>query len=384
MTQPPLDPTPSDAARQALAAGPVPWDDLRERRVLAGIEASLDAPVASRPASPAPRASVVVALVAAVVAVAAVALLWLGLGSEPASLDDTPGLAMAEAPPVRAATPTIPDARPPTMALADGSVAQLHNGARVDVQVQTAEHVRLEQRSGTVRYEVARNPGRRFVVDAAGVEVTVVGTIFTVQYSGDSHVEVSVERGLVEVAASGRVAQLGAGDALTVAVQAEDEPDVVVMLDDEVTSPARPTDSRHAPRRSSKPAAPAPSGPTLEALLSESDSARAAGDLPRAAAALTQVTQRFSKDPQAAAAWFQLGNVQRRRTKHAAAAKAFANCHRRAPKGPLAEDARAESAAAWAQAGRSDKAAAAAAAYLSLHADGAHAARMRRILDPGE
>jgi TolA-binding protein len=93
---------------------------------------------------------------------------------------------------------------------------------------------------------------------------------------------------------------------------------------------------------------------------------------------------RYPRDPRAYSASFQLGKVQRGRGLHAAAAQAFASCVRRAPKGALAEDARAEAAASFSAAGQDDKARKAAEAYLAQYPAGTHAERMRQLLKPRE
>ena len=363
-----------EAARAQLLSETVPWDELRERRVLGGIETA----IAQRRATPARRPIRVIALAAAAVVTlaAAVVLAFVlprategGAAVGTIAIEDTPRATLGD-------VPAIPYATVPTMALADGSVAQLHDGARVDVGVQTDGLVRLDQRSGTVRYEVAPNPARSFVVDAGGVQVRVIGTIFTVRYAGDTHIEVAVERGLVEVSGASRVAQLGAGDSL----ELEIEPDEYLIIEDDAGDP--PAEERR--RRGKGPTTKPESGPTLDALLAESDAARAAGDLPRAATALQELVARFPRDSQAVTAYFQLGKVQRRRGKHAAAAAAFAACWNKAPRGTLAEDARAEAADSWLAAGRSADAEQAAGSYLDRYPNGTHAARMQRILQRAE
>ena len=379
-----------EAARQSIATDPVPWDELRERRVLAGIEDAL-AGHGRRP-EPLPegraRKTTVLAIAGAVVAVAAAVLLVLKVFVAPAQTADTEPTTMAVTDVPEPSAPSheraIPFEPAPVMALADGSIAELHGGARVDVGVQSGQLVRLDQRSGTVRYEVAKNPGRRFVVDASGVQVRVIGTIFTVAYAGDAHVEVSVERGLVEVASADRVAQLGAGDSLR--VERIEEPDEYLIIEDIEDIEDDGGEALHASRRGKRPAtktkpSTAEAGPSLSELLAESDAARAAGDLGRAATALGQLLQRFPDDPQADTARIVLGKVQRRRGRHGAAARAFASYLRRSPRGPLAEDARAESAQSWSDAGEDDKAKAAAQAYVDRYPSGAHADRMQRILD---
>lgn len=379
-----------EAARRVLLAAPVPWDELRERRVMAGIDARLDARLETQADTRPTNGSrkTVVALLGAVLATAAViaVALWLGpmLGSPEDDGLGSGGLAVVDAPerPLDRVRPAIPFAKPPTLALADGSLAELHDGARVDVAVQSTDVVRLDQRSGTVRYEVTKNPGRSFIVDAGGVEVRVIGTVFTVGYSAEAHVEVSVERGLVEVVAAGRVARLGPGDSLSLEIESRAD-DVLIIEDDAVAE----DQIARAERRHRDPdpgTSSARARPPLDTLLAEADRARATGDLTGAAAALQRVINLYPKNSQAVSASFQLGNVERRRARHTAAARAFAACVRRSPRGTLAEDARAESAQAWADAGRDDKAGVAAQTYLKRYPKGTHAGRMQRIVDRSE
>jgi TolA-binding protein len=237
------------------------------------------------------------------------------------------------------------------------------------------------QRAGIVRYEVTPNPGRKFVVDADGVEVRVIGTIFTVAL-GDDDVRVSVERGKVEVAGKDRVAQLGAGDELKFGRPADppaDPPamDEPIVLDDDVVIELEGERDNKPHTRGKKPS----SVPTAGELQERADAARVRGQLAEAAAALSELVRRYPKDPLAYSSYFQLGKVERTRGRHAAAAAAFTACHQRAPSGSLAEDARAEAAVSWQSAGQSDRAAAAAQAYLDRYASGAHRQRMHRILE---
>ncbi len=350
----------NDEAARRLAQAPVPWDDVRQHRVLGRVEAALQARAQG-------RARARWAAAAAGVAAAAAVVLALALPSTPTEEAlAVPAIASADVEPV--ALPSIPFATWPELRLPDASVAQLRYGARVDVDVQRDELVHLVQHSGQVRYTVTPDRARAFVVDAAGIEVRVVGTIFTITLAEDARrMEVEVERGLVEVDNGTRVAELGPGDRLS--LDAEDVDDEVVMLD-----AAEPTS---APR----PARPvAPVVPSVEVLLGEADAARARGDLPRAAAALAELVRHYSSDPRAYSAYFQLGKVERARGRHAAAASAFAKCWKRAPQGALAEDARAEAAVSWHAAGRDDRAREAAEGYLARHPSGTHHSRMRSLL----
>jgi transmembrane sensor len=340
----------SDDLRRLAMGVPVPWDELRERRVLGKVEAELASRRVARKRRPWIIAGA--AVLAAAVAVLAVLVV------DPASTPVDDAIAIADAP---ATSPVVAIPDESALTLPDGSQAQMHTGARVDVDVQTDELVRLVQYAGVVRYEVTPNRERRFVVHADDVQVRVIGTVFTVAL--DEHVvRVAVERGKVEVAESDRVVQLGAGDALEIdRAESIDEP---IVLEDPVVE--------------LEPAKPVASARELE---ERADAARVAGRSGEAASALTELVKRYPKDPRAYSAYFTLGKVERSRGRHTAAAMAFTACHQRAPAGPLAEDARAEAAVAWLTAGQTDRAAAAAQAYLDRYASGAHRARMQRILD---
>jgi TolA-binding protein len=265
---------------------------------------------------------------------------------------------------------TIPDQTPPTMALADGSVASLRDGARVDVDVQTDDLVRLLQHNGVVRYEVAPNPARRFVVDAQGVEVRVIGTVFTVKVAAE-RVTVNVERGRVAVESSERMAELTAGDEISLDIEPEE---TLVILEEDAAAPTSPDGPRSRPRTKTS------TEPSVDELLQRADTARASGQLADAAAALSELVHRHPKDPRTYSSYFQLAKVERSRGHHGAAASAFAACYKRAPKGSLSEDARAEAAVSWLDAGQKTRAGKAARDYLERYPQGAHADRMRRIL----
>ena len=366
--------TKADALARQLAEAPVPWDDVRQRRVLARIEAA--AAVQAR-AGTHRRARWIGAGVAAGVCAAAAVVLALVLPSAWGEAPVDPLLASAELPAEAElagtgadveASPSIPFVAWPELRLPDRSRAELRHGARVDVEVQREDLVQLVQHDGEVRYEVAPDRARAFVVEAAGVEVRVVGTIFTISISGalsgdPPRVAVEVERGLVEVDNGQRVAELGPGDRLSLEGRAPGEAEVIVRSE---PAPAH---------RTSRPPAPG-----VEALLGDADAARASGDLPRAAAALSELVRRYSDDPRAYGAYFQLGKVERARGRHAAAAAAFVKCWKRSPRGPLAEDAGAEAAVSWHAAGRDADARAAAEGYLARHPGGTHEERMRSLL----
>ncbi len=378
-------------AKRVITASDVPWDELRERRVLARIEATLAAREQEHglhDTLPRPRATPPVPQVRRVwfaaagmlVAGLAAALLllfsttWLletpAPAAELASLDQGPRRMHGFLPAIPPARP-LPEQAPSRMSLPDGSTAELFGGAEVDISSQAEDLVRLQQPHGRVRYSVTPNPARRFIVDAAGVQVRVLGTIFVVTVEVE-HVRVEVERGKVEVASGEHTTTLVAGEELLIPAPTVDPP-----------KSSRPA------RRSSTPSveelpikrAPGPIVANAEALLMRADKARAQGKLVDAVAALNLLVRHYPADTRAYSSYFQLGKLERTRRHHAAAAAAFSACYDHTPTGALSEDAQAEAAASWLAAEAPAQARKTASAYLEHYPAGVHAARMRHIID---
>lgn len=86
---------------------------------------------------------------------------------------------------------------PERQTLADGSVVELNQGAKIDVQFRADErHVRLV--TGEAHFTVAKNPARPFFVDTGRVSVRAVGTAFSVALA-TNEVSVLVTEGSVAV-----------------------------------------------------------------------------------------------------------------------------------------------------------------------------------------
>lgn len=101
--------------------------------------------------------------------------------------------------------------------LEDGSKVALDAGSAIAVRYGAGRR-EIDLLSGQAFFEVATNRSRPFVVHAAGVDVTVTGTAFSVGAS-DSGVTVAVQSGSVDVAvAEGarQTASLGRGDRVRV------------------------------------------------------------------------------------------------------------------------------------------------------------------------
>lgn len=97
--------------------------------------------------------------------------------------------------------------------LEDGSVAELKEGAEVEVHYSAAQR-RLTLLRGEARFIVQKDAGRPFLVDAGGVAVRAVGTAFNVSLLRQT-VEVVVTEGqikLLETAARGGEALVPAAD----------------------------------------------------------------------------------------------------------------------------------------------------------------------------
>ncbi len=333
-----------------------PWDDLREARVLSRVldEAGLakELPAWRRPWLRAGFGGLAVAAVLAGV--------W--LFSSAGSVPRQAGPAPAEA-----VTATATPEASSLLALADGSKAFLTPGAEVQALEQSPRLVRLAQRVGTVRYEVKPDTQRPFTVVARGVEVRVIGTVFTVAVDPEG-VRVSVERGLVAVTSGTRAVELSPGENLRLSSR-----DLPSEVSDKPVASASPV------ALTSPSAAPAGSGASPAVLMAEADAARARGDLAAAERVLGRLVAEHAGSPQATSARFSLGRIQSARGNFAGAARTFEALRQRAPSGPLAEDALAEAANAWALAGQSAQASALSTQYLARFPQGPHAERMRRL-----
>ena len=88
------------------------------------------------------------------------------------------------------------------IALPDGSRVELKDGSKIVVQYSASER-RVKLADGEAQFSVWKDPNRPFVVEAAGVEVRAVGTVFNVRLES-SAVEVLVTEGRVKVQSEDR------------------------------------------------------------------------------------------------------------------------------------------------------------------------------------
>lgn len=349
-----------DELRTELEREQAPWDDLRERRVLARVLKTHDAVRERRVVKRRAMFSAAVGAAAAVLVV----VLWSVIG----------GWRSSEGEVVAVATGSAPVAEPepvsaPVMRLPDGSRAMLANGALIHVDVAQAESLVIVQEPGRVHYDVVRDERRVFEVLAGDVRVRVLGTAFWVD-RGEREVRVEVERGRVEVKGPSKTALLTAGDSVVFTSESA-EPSERTERKVDAGSEARALVSAPAP--SGMPPEPTSAGD----LMREADAARKAGESARATALLERVVREHPGDPRATSAWFTLARIYRSQGQTSRAAEAFGRVAGRG--GPLAEDAMAEEAMAWSASGDGARAKATAERYLLRYPNGAYVKGMRRL-----
>jgi TolA-binding protein len=279
--------------------------------------------------------------------------------------------------------------------LPEGSHLHLAAATRLRVISSAAGEIRLRLERGSVGCDVVHREGRRFIVEAGGVEISDVGTRFSVgvhpdEDGGRDAVVVRVERGSVEVrdAARAVVATLGAGQAWESAA-----PPVPV---------ATSTAEREAPVGSGEPPKPpAPPDPPVSAALPEpaptatgaaqrpvltaqvlykrADAARLAGRQAEAAADFERLLRRFPADPRAGLAAYELGRI-RLGSLHdpRGAADAFGAVVARG-EGPFREDAEASRVEALAELGDDPACRRARDAFRARYPTSPRAARVARL-----
>ena len=269
-----------------------------------------------------------------------------------------------------------PSAPPGAIRLGDGSLATpLEAGSEVVVAEQTKTRTAVKLARGRARFEVAQQLDRVFVVQAAPVTITVIGTVFTVEQVAD-RVGVSVERGTVRV-------DWGVGSRLLEKGENGWFPPLVVNA--QVETPALPV-PRARPARLVQDAVSKPSSPptakgeSAEELLLAADAARLAGHHAQGARLLKQALEQHPTDPRAPLAAFSLGRVLLMELGHPKeAAAAFAEVRRILPSGPFAEDALAREVEAWKQAGDLGRARDRAEEYVRLYPAGRRASSVKSM-----
>jgi transmembrane sensor len=282
--------------------------------------------------------------------------------------------------------------------LVDGSVVTARTpDARVESIAVSPQAATFQLDRGSARFNVTPNQERPFKVLAAGVTITVLGTVFDVSIE-PAGVHVSVLRGRVRVASSTVERVLETGESGLFG-----SPDAAV---NEPPPPSAPVSAPSAVpgRAKEQPAAP-PSwralahdgsyaqavtrlmaeGPnavrdTPEDLLLAADVARLGGHPERAVAPLQRVISGHPFDSRAPLAAFTLGRTLLEQLgQPRQAARAFATARQLDRAGALTQDALAREVEAWSRAGEGAKAHDRALDYLKRYPDGRRASAVRRL-----
>lgn len=220
---------------------------------------------------------------------------------------------------------------PMRVALVEGSEIEVGSESRLSVRdARGLEDVDVELARGRARFDVVRRPSRAFRVHAVSdggveVEVTVIGTAFTVAHEG-GEIGVRVERGVVEVRVGGDVTRLTVGQEWRSRPADEGTADEAAApsQDTEPSTPVgTPTETEphagleaHAsttvneaevahPRRT--PAVPAPDA---RVLFERAREARQAGSVAEAARLYGELVAAHDDDPRAGVAAFELARLR--------------------------------------------------------------------------
>lgn len=240
--------------------------------------------------------------------------------------------------------------------LREGSTVRADAASKGALEVATASEVRVRLDEGSMHFDVARNPSRRFVVKAGRVEVRVIGTAFTVRRSTTvAAVSVTVDRGIVEVwIGDVQRAVLNAGqtwnEPVETAAVVEPEPAIEIEAPAvEVEQPVKrtaPNKKKLVAAKSAPTEAPAPvvATPALpddpSTLFRLALDARRAGRAREAADAFTNFLAKFPDDSRSGLVLFELGRLQMDQL-HASgdAVRSLERAIAKAPQGSYAEDA---------------------------------------------
>lgn len=311
-------------------------------------------------------------------------LLWLMVRSS--SVSEGPGSPVLAPQVVSSVLPpgsAVPSAQPPssaprtapTWALSDQSKATaLGPATDVVVEVDSPERALVRLERGRARFEVERRPERTFIVQAGGVSVSVIGTVFDVEVVAD-RIGVAVDHGAVEVAWDLGKKRLVAGERGWFPPLVLGGGDTTV----EVETPAATSPGVKA-AESSPPSAPR-AGTSARELLAESDAARTRGEPALGAELLRRILREHPADARAPLAAFTLGRLLLNELgKPREAAAAFHEVQVRAPGGQFAEDALAREAEAWKQAAEPARARTVAETYLQRYPSGRHLRRVKALV----
>ena len=228
----------------------------------------------------------------------------------------SPGLAPAQ--PAQSVATYAPFAALAPIALAGGTalpaewtapaplIVPLDDGSRLELAPQTvvkrgdgaADRVELAVESGRATFDVKPNGPRTWVIAAGPVVVKVLGTRFTVARSGNA-VEVTVERGKVQVTGPGGMKILTAGESFASGREAN--------ANANAEAPAPPALVRASAPAPARPPAPAPAPAPAPDLMTRADALRRSGNSSGAVTVLREVVD--AGEGRAPLAAFTIGKI---------------------------------------------------------------------------
>lgn len=267
-----------------------------------------------------------------------------------------------------------------TVSFSDGSWVEMQTKeAQLHVGEVSAEQIRIELPRGSAQFEVTPQERRRFVVDARGLVITVLGTEFSVKHE-ENRCWVGVTRGKVSVKSRAEESILTAGEAAWFDVRQASssssdveagEPDASASGVEAAPKKLRDEFLRYHERAEYEEAyrlmkaRPQVVGSSARESLRAADAARYSGHPSEAVVYLRRVQP---TDPLAPAANFTLGRLfLHELARPAEAADAFALVRQISPGGPLTEDALFREIEAREKAGQLERAKSLAREYLDRY-----------------
>jgi TolA-binding protein len=273
--------------------------------------------------------------------------------------------------------------------LEDSSRIELSARSRVELSESAPDAVRLRLRRGSVRCDVTHREGRRFSVEALGIEVRVVGTLFSVAIGErERQVDVAVERGSVEVRSldGGAYRRISAGERWSVALpELAPAPSAAPSSAPEPAgsdTELRPAKPREEPRADAVPSSTPeprtdpdsdPETATARELFDLANLARRSGDVAAAVRAYELLLSKYPNDARVGLAAFELGRLRLERLGNpAGAVTALERALARAPSPGLREDATARLVQAYEAAGDGPRCRRMRDRYLAQYPNGVH------------
>ena len=396
--------------KETLRSDPIPWDELRERRVLGDIQQQLanDNSLQRVPLPQTPLKNMMQNKIA--LAAAATVLLCLGVFIGARLVAPQP----SSNPSVDSHTTMHnghQDGTDSTLEIKGLGRAVLASSAKMILEKETDDEIHLGQPTGHIHYVISPQRKKTLVIHAKQVEVRVIGTVFDVDVQKNA-VSVSVQEGLVSIIAGDRKLFLGANERFETQLDALNKkatakPNVPTEVsdvsertsreskNDKNTSNFKMATREKSPQPDTIADTRIPAGISvprkaeettggdsvrIDDILKEVDSARKQGDYAKAKELLNQAIHTYPTHPRVPICYFTLGNVAVSSGQHSAAARAYRKYLLLAPGGILAEDASAAIADSLTRAGDQEGAAAAAQEYLNKYATGVHAQRMKALV----